>query len=194
MPRTGRTHSRRSVRHRLLAGLALVAYLAAALGLPLPAAARKHTGQPYPCQDNPCGCQSAEQCWRHCCCLTPEQRWAWAREHGVEPPPYAERPAAHAEHSDGDHSCCDHHGTCEHAPEPDPAPQPSGPRWSFALNVWKCQGLNTLWVSAGAVLPPPAAVAWTPGLAPVDRLVHPDDPASDLPSCPPSPPPRQPSA
>jgi hypothetical protein len=74
--------------------VALAGYLIAVTGFPVPAAAAKRAGIPFPCQNNPCGCQTAEQCWSGCTCLTPEQRWAWAREHNVEPPPYAERPAA----------------------------------------------------------------------------------------------------
>jgi hypothetical protein len=86
----------RSLPRRLCAGLTLIAYLAAIFGVPLPAQARKRTDQPFPCQDNPCGCQTAEECWRGCCCLTPEQRWAWAREHNVTPPSYAEKPRSHS--------------------------------------------------------------------------------------------------
>src|SRR5919109_347313 len=70
--------------------LALLAYLAAASGFPLPAIATKDQSQPYPCMDHPCGCLSAEQCWRHCCCFTPAQKLAWAETHGILPPPYAE--------------------------------------------------------------------------------------------------------
>jgi hypothetical protein len=54
----------------------LCAYLAATTGLPLPAGVRKDTSQPYPCQNHPCGCKSAEECWRHCCCMSVEERWA----------------------------------------------------------------------------------------------------------------------
>jgi hypothetical protein len=77
------------------AGLTLVCYLATALNIPLPnpAASRSRGGAPFPCQDHSCGCQSAEQCWARCCCLTPEQRWSWARAHNAEPPAYAERPS-----------------------------------------------------------------------------------------------------
>ena len=74
--------------------VALVAYLVAAVGFPVPAASVKGGGVPFPCMNHPCGCRSAEQCWRGCCCLTVEERWAWAREHNVEPPSYAERPPA----------------------------------------------------------------------------------------------------
>jgi hypothetical protein len=84
---------RRSAR-RVGVVVALVAYLAAAVGFPVPAASDKGDGVPFPCMNHPCGCRSAEQCWRGCCCLTVEERWDWAREHNVEPPSYAERPPA----------------------------------------------------------------------------------------------------
>ncbi|HTU17455.1 MAG TPA: hypothetical protein VMG10_05275 [Gemmataceae bacterium] len=84
----------RTLRYRLfVAGVAL-AYLLVALEIPLPAAVHKNTSQPFPCQDHPCGCQTAEQCWTSCCCFTPEERWVWARTHNVQPPAYAEKPAA----------------------------------------------------------------------------------------------------
>jgi hypothetical protein len=94
MFRTWRITPWRALRRRLIAGLTLVAYLLATLGVPLPAAARRPDDQPFPCQDHPCGCRTAEQCWTSCCCFTPEQRWAWARERHIEPPAYAEKPAA----------------------------------------------------------------------------------------------------
>jgi hypothetical protein len=43
----------------------------------------------FPCSSCPCGCATAEQCWRSCCCHTLAERMAWAREHGVRPPEYA---------------------------------------------------------------------------------------------------------
>jgi hypothetical protein len=88
----------------LLWSLAMV-YGLACLGMPLRAPvatsvpASKDRSQPFPCMDRPCGCQTAEQCWRDCCCFTPQQRAAWAQRHGVagaiagiDPPP--ERAAA----------------------------------------------------------------------------------------------------
>jgi hypothetical protein len=58
----------------------------------LPALSAKDLGQPFPCRNHPCGCQNAEQCWRNCCCFTPEEKLAWAEVHGIVPPPYAEQP------------------------------------------------------------------------------------------------------
>jgi hypothetical protein len=95
MALTGWLIPRIPVRRRVGVAVALFAYLAAAIGYPLPASFAEHKdrSQPFPCQDHVCGCQSAEQCWSGCCCLTPEERWAWARSHHVEPPAYAEKPS-----------------------------------------------------------------------------------------------------
>lgn len=40
----------------------------------------------FPCENSPCGCRSADQCWRNCCCKTASEKIAWARDHGVSPP------------------------------------------------------------------------------------------------------------
>jgi hypothetical protein len=83
-----------NMKRRICAAITLLSYLFACLGVPLPAApAAKDGDQPFPCQDHPCGCRTAEQCWRSCCCFTPKQRFAWARDHQVVPPSYAEKPS-----------------------------------------------------------------------------------------------------
>ena len=77
---------------RLMSLLALLCL--AAILLPLPIApvtqidAGKDTSQPFPCQNRPCGCRSAEQCWKKCCCFTNSQKVAWAKVNGVELPDY----------------------------------------------------------------------------------------------------------
>jgi hypothetical protein len=48
----------------------------------------KDTSQPFPCQNRPCGCRSAEQCWKKCCCFTNSQKVAWAKANGIELPDY----------------------------------------------------------------------------------------------------------
>jgi hypothetical protein len=198
-----------ALRYRLgVLGVSLV-YLLAALEIPLPVFVHKISSQPFPCQDHVCGCQTAEQCWSHCCCFTPEQRWAWAREHNVEPPAYAEKPAsalpspAKAEANeqgqgwnavklrDRDRgttpakSCC-----CTHKPAA-PAkekPSPSG-RWVTVMTAWRCQGYSTLWVSAGAVLPvPPYTLSFD--YFPPSRISLLSMRADIVPSTPPDPPPR----
>jgi hypothetical protein len=68
----------------------LAIYVVTAAGVPLPSGNHVHkSGELFPCAKSPCGCASAEQCWRSCCCHTLAERFAWAREHGVRPPEYA---------------------------------------------------------------------------------------------------------
>ena len=76
--------------HRVSVGLALGAYLVAAIGFPLPPPDTNDHSQRYPCQDHQCGCLKADECWEHCCCYTPEEKLAWARTHEVVPPAFAE--------------------------------------------------------------------------------------------------------
>jgi hypothetical protein len=218
----------RPLARRLCAGAALLAYLATAVGFSLPVFPAKDLSQPFPCQDHACGCRSAEECWRHCCCFSPDERQAWARAHHVEPPAYAEPAvargwnsprlrdqAAGKEHSTTRCASCPEHraeptaGRCCSAPSPartcchettspaaKPAPSdgPAGPRWVSGLAALKCRGLSTLWVSSGAVLPPPALLSWAPVWPPAGSLAYHD--AAPLPvlSCPPEPPPRLPCA
>lgn len=42
---------------------------------------------PFPCQNRPCGCRSADSCLSKCCCFTAEQKVAWAQMHGHGPTP-----------------------------------------------------------------------------------------------------------
>ena len=92
----------------------LLGFLVANTGLPLvqrcPLQLAKDKSTPFPCQDRPCGCMSAEECFRGCCCFTARQRVAWAKEHDVAAPPELIAAAEH-EHADGDdhehaEGCC----------------------------------------------------------------------------------------
>src|SRR5690242_4754077 len=80
----------RSFRRRTARLALLVGYAITAAGVPLPAGNVAHkSGEFFPCSDCACGCASAEQCWRSCCCHSLAERMAWARVHGVRPPEYA---------------------------------------------------------------------------------------------------------
>jgi hypothetical protein len=80
----------RSFRRRSARVALLVAYAITAAGIPLPAGTvAQKSGELYPCSDCACGCASAEQCWRSCCCHSMAERMAWARVHGVRPPEFA---------------------------------------------------------------------------------------------------------
>lgn len=88
-------------RRRWVTGIALGLYALVASGLPLPLGmaslqgrsdpvgerllAAKDRARPFPCRDKPCGCVSADQCFKKCCCHTPAQLLAWARRNDLEP-------------------------------------------------------------------------------------------------------------
>jgi len=206
----------RPLPRRSIAGLALVSYLAASVGLPVPVYSQKpETDQPFPCQGHGCGCRTAEQCWRHCCCFTPEQQWAWARSHHVKPPAYAEKPLGGwrtvrlrdraRSKSSKKCSCCapaaarkktqparcpaclsgrKGRSSCCQKSAPRTAPKSSARRkgrpashqaqtafrWQRGLAALECQGESTLWMSSGAVLPPPPPVSWSPWPAAIGWL------------------------
>ena len=46
----------------------------------------KDSARPFPCQNRPCGCRSAEQCWKKCCCFNNAQKIAWAKAQKVKVP------------------------------------------------------------------------------------------------------------
>jgi hypothetical protein len=206
MPPTCRNRCRRRLAGRLFAGLTLAAYLTASAGFAMPVLPHKDRSQPFPCQDHACGCKSAEECWRHCCCFTPEEKLAWAKAHDVEPPPYAEKPSAdgwraaplrnQAQSGEGPHagcSCCSHakdHPTsisascCARAAQSGKQ-APAVP----VLAPLRCHGLTTLWIALGTAPPPPAvALELSPPVT--DWLSYPDASAPVLGCVPPDPPPR----
>ncbi len=195
---------------------ALGIYLFLSLGIQLPLAVAKKSGQPYPCMNHPCGCASAEQCWRHCCCTTLEQRLAWAREHHVTPPDYALADArargidwetycaVGAEHEsricrDGEEqpaNCRQHVCHEEHRGQPQngssqhedaPAAPPQGVVWIAAL---ACQGSDLNWSGQTVSIPPPAEaqLADSPNMA--EQLSVPTEQFSSISFAPTTPPPR----
>jgi hypothetical protein len=201
----------RPLRRRLCAGLTLVAYLLTALGVPLPAVARKATDEPFPCQDHPCGCQTAEQCWRACCCFSPEERLAWARAHQVEPPEYAEPPTGGLSWRTtrvrdraqgcctGDPVCCteprDQPSCCQTKPAENERTAPQKPtrggiRWALGVSALRCQMPGSQWAATGAVLPPSPPLTWSPWFAPIGWVAGSHEQLVSLPLIPPDPPPR----
>jgi hypothetical protein len=149
---------------RLWAGLALLSYSFTTFGFPLPATTIKDHSIPFPCENHACGCQSAEQCWRHCCCFSVEERWTWAKARGVEPPAYAEKPPA--EGVDSDHSssvrCC--HAHHPHEAGKSEAAESWLPRWVSGFSAQHCRGLTSLCSISGAQVPPSPTATWSPCL------------------------------
>lgn len=189
-----------ALRYRLGVLGVCLAYVLAALQIPLPVFVHKKNGQAFPCQDHLCGCQTAEQCWSNCCCFTPEERWAWARAHNVEPPAYAEKPADKPvaqgwntaklrDRNTPAKSCCCADKSTTQASDRSLAADATGLRLA-TIAVWRCQGYSSLWISTGAVLPVSRLAAWSPDDVPPTRICLPSIQADMVPSTPPDPPPR----
>jgi hypothetical protein len=62
--------------------------------------------------------------------------------------------------------------------------------WMLGIAGLHCQGMATLWISIGAVLPPPLPPAWSESLLPTGRIPHRSASALPLIYPPPDPPPR----
>jgi hypothetical protein len=95
---------------KVLAAILLVGVLLEIGGIPVVRVARKDRSRPYPCQDHPCGCASADECWHHCCCFSNKQKLVWASQHGVTPPDFVVAAAAQ-EADEPSHVCCDRDGS-----------------------------------------------------------------------------------
>jgi hypothetical protein len=86
---SARHKGRRTEWRSAIAWLTLASHLLVTLGMPLPVSSRvrKDTSVPFPCQDHACGCVSARHCWSgDCCCMTLEEKLAWARANRVSTP------------------------------------------------------------------------------------------------------------
>jgi hypothetical protein len=199
-----------ALRYRLgVLGVGL-AYLLAALEIPLPVFVHKESSQPFPCQNHPCGCRTAEECWSHCCCYTPEERWAWAKAHNVEPPAYAEKPSEkpvargwnRVKLRDRDQeattaNCCcqakaEQASCCKPATDRSTKASSTNPRSRgvTTFSALRCQGYSTLWINAGSVLPVLPLAAWSPDRPPSTRIDLFSIKADQIPSSPLDPPPR----
>lgn len=168
---------------RILVVFLVAAHFAATIGFPvLPVVEIEAGSGPFPCQHHHCGCRSAEQCWRSCCCMSTQEKSAWAKEHGVTPPDFVLAAANAESTSDASRSCCrhrhhvmvsnasDHRHTSSHECSnahgqvggADAAVVHGGEAnrwdWVLAVHARQCQGLASLWLVSGAVLPPPLPI------------------------------------
>lgn len=135
----------------LLVWVAIVAYCASAIGLaiPMPATVEKDASEAFPCQHHRCGCHSAEQCRRSCCCFSDEQKVAWAQAHGVSAQAVLADSSLIASTKAARKSCC-HKGS---SGGPATTTANASTRWVQLVSAAKCQGLATLWITIGVALP-----------------------------------------
>ncbi|MGN6546719.1 MAG: hypothetical protein ACTHK7_16815 [Aureliella sp.] len=152
----------------------LIAFCATLLPLPIvPSSYSKEGDEAFPCQDSPCGCRTAHQCWTSCCCTTPAERLAWAKRHGVTPPAYAKqvlqasaavavKPVAAAAKTAKNccakketRSCCQAKATSREAAAPKRGPR----RFVIGALVLGCQGKASAMTSLPwAIVPVPPSV------------------------------------
>lgn len=154
--------------------------------LPIPLAPttglEKDRSAPFPCQNRPCGCRSADQCWKKCCCFSNAQKLAWAKANGVHPPEYVVAAAKKEQPSKncGTAGCCQRpskaivacdktqratatksvHSCGEKTPKhPDPRPNAPADNQSGVVIIAlaeECQGQSSLWNSLPwSILPDP---------------------------------------
>ena len=83
------TVSGRRMGRSLVLAVTVASVTACAIGVPFPRPTfKKNSGERYPCENHPCGCTDAENCWRDCCCMSHSAKLAWAKKAGVTPPDY----------------------------------------------------------------------------------------------------------
>jgi hypothetical protein len=99
----------RQLPEKVIAVALLIAVFGEFSGVPV-GGARKDRSRPFPCQNRPCGCASADECWHHCCCFTNKQKVAWCRENGVTPPDFVVAAAAHE--GEPTEQLCEHRKDC----------------------------------------------------------------------------------
>jgi hypothetical protein len=169
MGRFLRSHRRRF--RPFCGGVALAAYLAVAVGFPVPAANRPEH-DPSPCPPDSCACDPADRAAHRCCCCQPVPT----------PQPVAEVPEPPA---------CPHCAAESAQTESPAADRPASAwRWQGGIVTLRCRGLATVWVGTGAVVPPPVPLTWSPTWPLADRVASTDDNLPSLVSSPPDPPPR----
>ncbi len=159
--------SRRYIRwphlcRRFTASVALLAYLAASFGLPMPvAAAFKDFSRPYPCMNNPCGCAAPRTAGDTAAARPRRNAGPGPRRTTSNRPTTPNGPANNAARIRRTPALT--------ATNRKPGQKtPAAPGMSFA-SALRCKGLTTLWVSAGTT-PVPAAFVWLPAPVLADRL------------------------
>lgn len=99
---------------------AVVVPLPVAIPVPSNSAGQKDLSQPFPCMNRPCGCRSAEECWKQCCCFTNVEKVAWAEANQVRIPNFVVV-AAEKESSADKPCCCSAESKTDAARKPDKA-------------------------------------------------------------------------
>ena len=190
---------------RLAVLAALVAFLLATTGAPLPSASVKDLSQPFPCMNRVCGCRNAAQCWKGCCCFSDREKLAWAAVHHVTPPEFVIARASLEPQTDEGKvrvtsdgrtgaKCCVRSpaGRTKHTRQAvASSARPQTETTLVIATAWRqCHGFAPTWSMLGAIIPPPECVTWQFEWTSIGQVYPKPTVASEFKSAPPLPPPR----
>ncbi len=203
--------SARRRKYGLACWLAIAFYSVLAIGLPIPVASFPLSDEVFPCMHHRCGCHSADQCWRDCCCMSMAEKLAWAKENDVTPPPYVLEEARSRGLLDSQpkpkcccckapvvESCCKPpvSSSCCDSKKGDKkrvGEKPTASDSVVLLNALKCRGVGDNWMGVGISLPPPG-IDFDIFLPFVAQTVEPTMQLCSWVDAPPTPPPRSSAA
>lgn len=171
--------------------MALVLYALAISGVPLPVPVVKDASQPFPCARRACGCMTAADCARACCCQSRAERVAWHRERGLPVPAeltdHAAAPDTEARRTAPAappmRACC----AKRHAPAKPPGAHLVG---LSAVEAAKCRGQVAAGPAAVPAIVPPTAPLVAPRREPPRWTLPRDERVVTWADRPDSPPPR----
>ena len=165
----------------------------------------KDSSEPFPCQNRLCGCRSAEQCWKKCCCFNNGQKVAWAKANKVKVPDFvlaaakkedltcevakstcchkAKTPTIAKSH------CC---GSCASSVEKPPASRkrPASSKWVMAVYASEFQGQGPPAFCFPISIIPDRLLLVTPSVAVVESFLHESERLQQASLRPPLPPPK----
>jgi hypothetical protein len=197
---------RRCFPRKLCSLFVLAGICASTLPLPVPPSTGKDRSEQFPCQNRPCGCRSAQQCWKKCCCFTNAEKLAWAKANRVTAPKFVHVAAANdAEMAATRPSCCSRESkaSCcqlssgefrtESTQSSTPVENATGPqKTDYVMGVFaeQCRGESSFWNALPwVIIPDPLdlSLVWTS--IPLFQSMVSLCPA--IPDSPPVPPPRR---
>lgn len=128
----------------------------------------KDVSRPFPCQHRACGCQSAEQCRRQCCCFSTTQKLAWARRHRVNTTEVVAKTSQDVgRFSRSRKGCCSNREN----PLTERTIQRTGIAHIIGVVAQECHGIAKSF-SGQAVFVIPSQMLLTPIMAPVDERLE----------------------
>ena len=178
--------------------LLLAAFVAALLPIPLVSFAPhqvKDLSRPFPCQNRPCGCMSAAQCKKKCCCFSDEQKLAWAKRNDVDASEVvASTKKCHTASESAPHVCCTikNVAKAQVAHRQSKAKTTSNPRYKIVIGsvADDCQGLAKTAAGQSVFLIPPTATLNPLFESIVERFINRSSVVVQAIAEPPVPPPR----